>query len=267
MLDFYAYSVFILAVAVGAWLQATSGFALGLVVMAIVQVSGVMSIAETAAAISVLAFVNIAVSLVDTFKDIDRRLFLFLTLGQLPAIAFGIALLNYLTREATVILEIVFALFLIAGSFSLALNPTPRERRSTAFATTGMGFAGGIFGGMFAASGPIVGWFAYRQPIVIASIRASLLAMLGVTTCTRTVLVWIDGIFTQSLVWIIVTAVPVVFLATYISKQFPPKITDRQFRRAVFTLVFLVGCWILSVAVIELFTGPMEASSSGLIVR
>ncbi|MCY3858228.1 MAG: sulfite exporter TauE/SafE family protein [Gammaproteobacteria bacterium] len=252
MIDFYVYGVFLAAVALGAWLQATSGFALGLIVMAIVQVSGVLSIAETAAAISVLAFVNIAVSLIDTFNDIDRRLFLFLTFGQLPAIALGIALLNYLTREATVLLEIVFALFLIIGSFSLALNPTPKERRSSALATTGVGFAGGIFGGMFAASGPVVGWFAYRQPIVIASIRASLLAMLGVTTCTRTVLVWVDGIFTQALIWIIITAVPVVFLATYLARRFQPKITDRQFRRAIFTLVFLVGCWILSVAVAEL---------------
>ena len=252
MIDFYVYGVFLAAVALGTWLQATSGFALGLIVMAIVQVSGVLSIAETAAAISVLAFVNIAVSLVDSFKDIDRRLFLFLTLGQLPAIVLGIALLNYLTREATVLLEIVFALFLIAGSFALALNPTPKERRSSGLATTATGFAGGIFGGMFAASGPVVGWFAYRQPIAIASIRASLLAMLGITTCTRTVLVWIDGIFTQSLLWIILTAVPVVFLATYLAKRFQPRMTDRQFRRAVFTLVFLFGCWILVVAVIEL---------------
>lgn len=216
-----------------------------------------MSIAETAAAISVLAFVNIAVSLFDTFDDIDRRLFLYLTVGQLPAIALGIAVLNYLSSEATVILEIVFALFLITGSFSLALNPTPRERRSTAIATVGVGFVGGIFGGMFAASGPVVGWFSYRQPVVIASIRASLLAMLGVTTCTRTVLVWFDGIFSQSLIWIIIAAVPVVFLATFLAKRFQPKITDRQFRRAVFTLVFLVGCWILSIAVIELLGDPI----------
>lgn len=254
MVDIYAYSVFLIAVALGAWLQATSGFALGLIVMAIVQMSGVMSIAETAAAISVLAFFNIAVSLFDTYKDVDKRLFLFLTLGQLPAIALGIALLNYLTREATVILEIVFALFLITGSFALALNPTPKEHRSGASATTAVGFAGGIFGGLFAASGPVVGWFAYRQPIVIASIRASLLAMLGVTTCTRTVLVWIDGIFSQSLLLVIVTAIPVVFISTYIAKRFQPRITDRQFRRAIFSLVFLVGCWILSVAVVGLLT-------------
>ncbi|MCY4129881.1 MAG: sulfite exporter TauE/SafE family protein [Gammaproteobacteria bacterium] len=254
MVDFYVYGVFLVAVAIGAWLQATSGFALGLIVMAIVQMSGVLSIAETAAAISVLAFINIAVTLFDTYRDVDRRLFLFLSLGQLPAIALGIAVLNYLTREATVILEIVFALFLIVGSFALAINPTPRARRSNSLATTGVGFAGGIFGGMFAASGPVVGWFAYRQPIVIASIRASLLAMLGVTTCTRTVLVWIDGIYSYTLLWIIAAAVPVVFISSYIAKRFRPKVTDRQFRRAIFSLVFLVGCWILSLAVIELVT-------------
>lgn len=251
MVDIYVYSVFLFAIGLGAWLQATSGFALGLIVMAIVQISGVMSIAETAAAISVLAFVNIAVSLLDTFKNIDGRLFLFLTLGQLPAIALGIAILNYLSREAIVILEIIFALFLIAGSVSLALNPTPKERRSSSLATTGIGFTGGIFGGMFAASGPVVGWFAYRQPIVIASIRASLLAMLGVTTCTRTVLVWIDGVFSPSLLRLILAAIPVVFIATFLAKRFQPQVTDRQFRRAVFSFMFLIGCWILSVAVIQ----------------
>ena len=251
MVDINVYCVFLVAIAVGAWLQATSGFALGLIVMAIVQVTGVMTIAETAAAISVLAFLNIAVSLADTYRSIDGRLFLFLTLGQVPAIALGIAILNYLTREATAILEIVFALFLITGSLSLALNPTPQARRSGALAATGVGFAGGIFGGMFAASGPVVGWFAYRQPIVIASIRASLLAMLGVTTCTRTVLVWMDGIYSQSLLWIIIAAVPVVFISTYVAKRFQPNVTDRQFRRAIFSLVFLIGCWILVSAVIK----------------
>ncbi len=252
MVDWYVYSVFLTAIALGAWLQATSGFALGLIVMAIVQMTGVMSIAETAAAISVLAFMNIAVSLFDTFPLIDRRLFVFLTLGQLPAIALGIAFLNYLTQEATAILEVIFGLFLITGSLSLALNPTPQDRRSGGVVTIGVGFAGGIFGGMFAASGPVVGWFAYRQPIVIASIRASLLAMLGVTTCTRTVLVGIDGIFTQALIWLIVAALPVVFFATFFAKRFQPKLTDRQFRRTVFTFVFLVGCWILGVAVVKL---------------
>lgn len=252
LIDLYAYSVFLIAVALGAWLQANSGFAFGLIVMAIVQVSGVLSIAETAAAISVLAFLNIAVTLFDTFRDIDKRLFLFLTLGQLPAIALGIALLNYLAREATAILEIVFALFLMTGSLSLALNPTPRPRRSSAIATTGVGFVGGIFGGMFAASGPVVGWFSYRQPIVIASIRASLLAMLGVTTCTRTILVSFEGIFSQSLLWLIFVALPFVFVSTYIAKRFPPKVTDRQFRRAVFSLMFVIGCWILGTAVVKI---------------
>ena len=221
--------------------------------MAVVQVSGVLSIAETAAAISVLAFFNIAVSLFDTFRNVDKRLFVFLTIGQLPAIALGVAILNYLTREATVVLEVLFALFLIAGSFSLAVNPTPRMRQSSALSTASIGFVGGIFGGMFAASGPVVGWFAYRQPIVIASIRASLLAMLGVTTFTRTTLVWIDGVFSEALILIIITAVPVVFIATYLAKRFEPRLTDRQFRRVVFSIVFLFGCWILTAAVFKVF--------------
>ena len=244
MIDWYVYGVFLVAVTAGAWVQATSGFALGLIVMAIVQVTGAMSLAHAAAAISVLAFFNIAVSLFDTYRDIDKRLFLGLTLGQIPAIAFGIALLNFLGREAATVLELVFGLFLVTGSLSLAFNPKPQERRSAGTATIAVGFAGGIFGGMFAASGPIVGWFAYQQPILLASIRASLLAMLGATTITRTIIVSIDGIFTQSLLLMILVAVPLVVLATWAAKRFPPRLTDRQFRRAVFCLVLLIGCWI-----------------------
>ena len=219
--------------------------------MAIVQMTGVLTIAECAAAISVLAFFNIAFALFDSFQRIDRRLFLFLVLGQLPAILIGVLVLNYLSQEATLILEVIFALFLITCSLSLALNPTPLEHRSSSVATTGAGFVGGLFGGMFAASGPIIGWFVYRQPVLIASIRASLLAMLGVTTFTRTLIVWHEGTFTPSLIWLIATGVPVVFIGTYLAKRFVPSVTDRQFRRAVFTLVFLIGCWLLGISVYD----------------
>lgn len=219
--------------------------------MALVQVTGVMSIADTAAAISVLAFVNISLSLYYTYRSIDKRLFACLTLGQVPAIALGLALLSYLGREAVLWLETIFGLFLIAGSLSLALDPTPRERRAGPAAIVGVGMAGGIFGGMFAASGPVVGWFAYQQPLTIAAIRASLLAMLGVTTVVRTIFVAIDGIFTQSLIWMIVAALPVVFLFTVVARRFGPKVTDRQFRRAVFSFVFLIGCWIFGVAIFK----------------
>ena len=244
MVDWTAIAIFLPAVALGAWVQATSGFALGLVVMAIVQVTGAMSLANAAAAISVLAFVNIALALWYTHKDIDKKLFVCLVIGQLPAIGIGVWLLNYLGREAATLLELIFGAFLIAGSVSLSVNPTPKPSRSGQGATVVVGFAGGIFGGMFAASGPVVGWFSYRQPIIIASIRASLLAMLGVTTVTRTIIVAIDGIFAQDLFIAILCSIPVVICTTWLATKYPPMVTDRQFRRSVFVLVLLVGLWI-----------------------
>lgn len=252
MADWVAIAIFLPAVALGAWTQATSGFALGLVVMALVQLSGAMSLADAAAAISVLAFVNIAVVLWDSYRDIDKNLFLCLVIGQLPAIGIGVWLLNYLGREAALLLELIFGLFLVVGSISLTVNPTPKSVRSSQGATVGIGFAGGIFGGMFAASGPVVGWFAYRQPVVLASIRASLLAMLGLTTVARTIIVTIDGIFTQSLIITIICSIPVVFWATWFAKRYPPKLTDRQFRRMIFMFVLIIGIWISSSSVLQI---------------
>ena len=220
--------------------------------MAVVQLTGVMSLAQAAAAISVLALLNIAMSLNDAYKHIDKRLFWCLTLGQIPAIAIGIQLLNFLGREATTVLELIFGMFVLSGSLSLAFNPTPQERVSSRSATVAAGFAGGLFGGMFAASGPIVGWFVYRQPLIISAVRASLLAMLGATTITRTIMVTIDGIFDRVLIIMIAVAIPVVFIATFIARRYPPAVTDRQFRRSVFFMMFLVGCWITTGAAMRL---------------
>lgn len=252
MIDWVVYCVFLLAVGFGAWVQATSGFALGLIVMALVQVTGVLSIADTAAAISVLAFINVAVALFDTYKNIDKRLFLCLVIGQLPAIGLGVALLNTLEREHTAVIGLIFGIFLIAGSISLAVDPKTKSTRSGVMAITSVGFAGGIFGGMFAASGPVVGWFAYQQPLTIVAIRASLLAMLGVTTISRTMIVATDGIFTTSLLLLTLASIPVVFATTYVAKRFPLNVSDYQFRKLIFSCVLVVGCWITVTSLIQM---------------
>ncbi|HBK17026.1 MAG TPA: hypothetical protein DDZ38_00200, partial [Gammaproteobacteria bacterium] len=53
--------------------------------------------------------------------------------------------------------------------------PNPRGGRSRSPQTFVVGFLGGTLGGMFAASGPIIGWFGYRQPLPVGAIRATLL--------------------------------------------------------------------------------------------
>ena len=249
MIDFYDGLIFLVAVALGAWVQAISGFALGLIVIAIVQLSGSITIIEAAAAISILAFANISISLIDTFRQIDRQLFTRLIIGQIPAIGIGVWILGYLSSAATTILELIFGLFLIASGLSLSLNPKVLPSRSGSKVVVATGFAGGIFGGMFAASGPVIGWFAYRQPLEIPAIRASLLAMLGVTTVTRTLIVSVGGVFTSNLLAWVAAGIPIVIAATYLAKKVPIKASDRQFRRLMFLLVLVTGLWIVGSSV------------------
>ena len=56
-----------------------------------------------------------------------------------------------------------------------------------------MGLVSGILGGLFSASGPVLGWFAYSQPLPVAVIRATLLSYYCVATATRTVIVFFEG--------------------------------------------------------------------------
>ena len=251
MIELYDGMVFLISVAIGAWVQAISGFAFGLIVIAIVQLTGTMTIKEAAAAISILAFANVVISLQHTFRHIDRRLFTRLIVGQLPAIGVGVWFLGYLSVQATSVLELIFGLFLIVSGTALAINPTPLALRSRDASIISAGLMGGIFGGMFAASGPIIGWFAYRQPIPIAAIRASLLAMLGVTTLARTAIVAVDGVFTVDLAIWIAVAIPFVIAFTYLGRNVGQGFGDRHFRRVIFILVLVVGCWIVGSALLR----------------
>ena len=125
----YAIAIFIVAVGLGAWVQGATGFALGIVFMAIVQIAGVMSIADAAAVISVLALFNIAVGLVGATRKIDWPIFRGIAIGQFPAIVLGVWLLTILSTNQTQLLGLLFGLFLYRSAF-IVVRPQPLPERS-----------------------------------------------------------------------------------------------------------------------------------------
>ena len=240
--------VILAAVFVGSYVQGVTGFALGIMVMAIVTVAGVMEVAPMAAVISVIALVNVAVALHGHLRDIDRRLFTGLTLGQIPGIFAGLWLLDWLSADATAILELILGIFIVAGSISMAIRPTTKARRSPQWTAIAAGAGGGLTGGMFAASGPVTGWYSYRQPIPVAVVRASLLAGLMVTTIVRTVAVGFSGHLTTAVLTVIAASLPMVAVGTVLARRFPPVLSEPNMRRLVFTLLLVIGVWIVASA-------------------
>lgn len=244
-MDGAGWLVFLGAVLAGSYVQSVTGFAMGLIVIAVVGASGVVSLPVLTAAASLITMVNVAFALQGHTRHIDRRIFLWLAAGQLPAIGVGVWILTWLDRDAQNVLELLLGLFITLGGLSMMIRPAPLGAPSASWACFSAGLAGGVVGGMFSASGPIMGWFNYRQPLPLVVIRATLLCTFAFTTSTRTLVVGFQGGLTSEVLMLAAAAVPLVIGGTWLGRELPPAIGDEAMKQGAFGLLLLMGVWIL----------------------
>ncbi len=242
--------VFLGAVLVGSYVQAVTGFAMGMIVIAVTGASGTVPLPVLTAAASLITLVNVALALVGHTRSVNVRMLVWLGLGQVPAIAAGVWLLTWLDRDAREALQVLLGLFITLGCLSMLLRPRLRKRESPGWACLGAGAAGGLVGGLFSASGPILGWFIYRQPMALAAIRATLLCSFALTTSARTVVVGVQGGLTREVLWLSVVAVPLVVAGTWLGREIPPPVSEASLKRLAFGLLLLMGLAILASAAV-----------------
>jgi uncharacterized membrane protein YfcA len=242
-------AMFLLAVLFGSYIQSVAGFAMGLLVIACVESAHLVALTTAAAAISLLSFVNIALSLRGHYHLVHGRIFRGLAFGQAPATVVGVWLLGLLSSRAGFVLELLLGTFLVAGSGSMMLRPRLRETVSSTPGAAVAGIAGGILGGLFAASGPVIGWFAYRQPLPITEVRATLLGCFAVSTAVRVAAVGVAGGLDRDVWTLAGTALPVVLIGTWLGRRAPPPVSEATLRRVAFLLLTLMGVWILGSAI------------------
>ena len=243
-MDFSTLLIFCVAVSFGSYVQSATGFAMGLVVLAITTVTQAVPIVTITAVTSLLALLNVALALRGQYGHLQRRGWALLCIGQVPAIWLGVGLLDALSKDALNVLELVLGAFIVAGSLSMLLRPAAKAEVSPAWAWITGGAAGGILGGLFSASGPVMGWFVYRQPIGAAAIRATLLGCFAVTTSVRTVVVGVDGGLTRAVWLFVLLGVPLVLLGTWAGRRFRPR-SEAGMKRLAFGLLLVAGVWIL----------------------
>lgn len=248
--------VFLSAVFVGSYVQSVAGFALGMIVIAVAGASGTVPLPVLTAAASLISLLNVVLALIGHTHAIHRRIFLWLALGQMPAIALGVWLLDWLDRDARWVLELLLGGFITLGSLSMMLKPRPLARESPSWSCFGAGLAGGVVGGLFSASGPIMGWFNYRQPLELAVIRATLLCSFALTTSTRTVVVGLQGGLTAEVLLLSATAIPLVLAGTWLGRELPPPVSETALKRMAFGLLLVMGLSLLAGAVEPMLNRP-----------
>jgi len=176
-------------------------------------------------------------------------LFTWIALGQVPAIYVGFQLVHYLDAQWRGVLELILGAFITVGGLSMLIKPHPWPGVTGRFATWCTGVVGGIVGGMFSASGPVLGWFAYNQPLPVAAIRATLLACFVLTTSTRTVFVVGHGDMTREILFIAGCGLPVVLVGTLLGRYFPPSTNPEGLKRFAYALLLVSGVWVLGRAI------------------
>jgi uncharacterized membrane protein YfcA len=235
----------ILIVAVATYFQTVTGFGLGMIVMGVTSGMHLASVATVAAVVSLVTLANSVVALPGRMRDIDWRAARAATVGILPAIVAGVLLLEYLSDTAAGVLQLLLGVVIIQCSIGFALRPVQLDARSSDFSFAASGFFSGLSGGLFGVAGPPLIFQFYRQPMDAAAVRNMLLLLFSVTSGTRSLYLGVQGRLDAEIWTLAAFAVPVVALATFAGRRYPPPIAPRSMRRVVFTVLILIGAYLV----------------------
>lgn len=236
---------FLVTVLVGSYIQAVAGFAMGMILVAMIGGLRLLDVPTMGAVVSLLTILNVLMALRGQVGQVHRHLFFWLAVGQVPAIFLGFTVMNYLQGNTRLLLELCLGLFIFFGGLSMYLKPHPWPQISGRGKTWLTGLCGGLVGGMFSASGPVLGWFGYNQPLPLAQIRATLLASFLLTTFTRTIYVGVDGGLTGEVARAVLLGLPVVVIGTWLGRNFAPPVDEQTLKRWAYVLLLVMGTWIL----------------------
>jgi len=244
-MDGFDTSIFLLLVIIGVYVQTITGFAMGLLIVGGATILNVAPIAFTAAVVSLLSLLNAVLVLRHSHKFIDWRIVTAISVAMLPSIAAGIYILAMLSgAEATMLRRILGLAIMLAGTL-LILKPEPWSRQSGRLISTITGIAGGIIGGMFSTGGAPIAFFMYRQPLALAVVRATLLAIFTLTNLARTLIVGVSGQLDGDIILVSAIAIPLVLIVTPLARRWSPANSDTIIRKSVFLLLILIGISLL----------------------
>lgn len=232
---------FLALASVAAYLQTTTGFAFGLVMMAGIALTGALSLPDAAVFVGLLTLVNALLMLRKGWHHVAWRLVGLALLTGLPALGGGYLLLEWLADSSVVALKLLLGGVTMLSSLQLAFSRGAQAQPSAPWVTGVFGILSGLMGGLFSTAGPPLVYHLYRQPLPAAVIRETLVAVFGINAVLRLALVAGSGNIPPGATWPCLLAIPMVWLGTTAARHFPPPLSAKAFRALVFILLFLSG--------------------------
>lgn len=235
---------FLLIVALASYLQALTGFALGIFALGGVIALNVSSLQTAALVINVLMVTNVVLALRNSWGAIDTKLLAITLLGVVPGTLGGLWLLENLSDHYFSALQMLLGLVIIGAGITMIIRPAPRPNLSPRREFGFIGVLGGVFGGLYSIPGPPVVYLFYRQPLAVRKVRATLLAIFGVMSAFRLAVVGLQGEVSGEVMYLSTLSVPVVVAVSAFFALYPPSIPDLWVRRGAFVLLICMGIFI-----------------------
>ena len=232
--------LFMLAAALATFTQVLTGFAFGLVFLALVAAAHLAPLPEAANVVNVMVLAN-AVLLVRRWPGLPKGMSSGLFVSSLLGVGAGVAMLSWMRGDSVVILRLLLGIAVLACSLLLI---GARKQRAVISGTSSFLFYGGlsgVMGGLFASAGPPVVFHLYRQPLQASTIRDTLLVLFAVNAILRLLLVVPQGGFNVESVHLSLEALPVVLALSWACKRRPPKLSPTMVKRVVFVLLACAG--------------------------
>ena len=244
-MDSWELLYFSVMVVIATAVQTITGFALGLILVALCTAFGIMSVIDCAAIVSLVSMMNTGLLLRRSYRDLNGHVVMAIMLGLIPTLLLGFYWLDQVGRDQVSLLRtIIGAMVLVAGT-TLMLRPSPYSSLSAKPLFFGSGLIGGLFGGLFSAAGAPIAYLMYRQPLAISVIRSSLLAVFFLSTFVRAVTGGFAGHYTPDVLLKTLVAAPVMLVTTMLIEPTLPAIPDQVVRRLVFLCLMALGLYLL----------------------
>jgi uncharacterized protein len=230
---------FMAIAAVAGYFQTVTGFGLGMIVMGATSGLNVAPVASVAAVVSLMTLANSSVALPGKLKHLNMPVIAATIAGIVPATVIGVLLLDALSAAS--VLRIALGLIVCYGGLSLVLRPRQRETLSSRPSFFASGVLSGLCGGLFGIAGPPVIYQCYRQPLPPVAIRNMLILLFAATSGIRTLFVAMQGKLDLEILALTAWAIPVVALATFAGRRWPPPLPPLALRRLAFVTLMLIG--------------------------
>ncbi|MGA7801153.1 MAG: sulfite exporter TauE/SafE family protein [Gammaproteobacteria bacterium] len=231
-------------VTVASFVQALTGFALGLIVMGAATALALTPVSFTAAVISLFGVANGLWVLRTHHPHIHRPATLQLTGGMVPGVVLGLYLLHHIEGSAPIMLRHGLGGFLVVAGLALIARPHPFAQESHPLWGVLAGLAGGVFAGLFSAPVPFV-FYLYRQPLPVATIRATLLVVFVMAAGWRIVWLAVQGGMTGQMLLLGALALPVIAVSAHLALRLSHRIAPLAMRRLAFALLVALGLVLL----------------------